>query len=523
LPANPSYPWQELSLEGEWEQSDSTLSEYSEDASHHQQRPLAVAFPKSEGDLQQLLQFARTYGLPLTARGAGTSRGGQPLGPGIILEFRRHWQKIIAFDESSRTLKVQPGALYGEVQKYLKELGRSFPPDPSYHQCTIGGMVANNAAGIHSVKYGGTLKHTKDLRYLCGGGQWHQATRADDLHERARAFLAKNGNDLSDYPDVEKNSSGYSLKDAWPSPEAPLDIAKLMVGSEGTLGLATELTLSTVPLPAATALGIVYFPSLVSALEGALAAKLFGPSACELVDRPLLDLHGKNTGQSRPLGPQHAKRMEGNPYLHHFYQSKAEAVLIIETEGDSEAQAQDLLQRILRALGSDFHTAKSSQEMALVWDLRRHSSPILNRLDGGKISIKPLWAVEDVSLPRATFVAYVQEQQKLFQEAGLLCSFFGHAASCNLHIDPVHLDPRLTRTDHEMAALFDRVTRDSYALAIRFGGSISGEHGDGLTRTPFLPLQYPKSYRIFAPLKQIFDPRGILNPGKVVAEEDVLR
>ncbi|MGE3260464.1 MAG: FAD-binding oxidoreductase [Bacteriovoracia bacterium] len=507
--SKPILPWNTLQLDGELSLLEQDRISHSEDASVHRLVPAAVAYPRTKRDLERILAFCRLHSLPLHGWGAGTSRGGQPLGNGLTVDFRKYFHHILGFDEASQELTVESGALYSEVQKYLRARGRSFPPDPSYHQCTIGGMVANNAAGIHSVKYGGTASYIAAMEFLTSDGAWHQSDQPDALTEKVQVFLKKNS--FSDYPAVEKNSAGYALNRGL-SAQGYLDLAQLLTGSEGTLGLFTEIRLRTVPLPTASSLGILYFESLESACRAAMDLRSYEISACELVDKVLLDLHAAATSE-----PKHAKKISGNTFLDLFYEKKAEAILVVEIEGGSTSAAEKTLRQALGSVTSlDSRIAQSPKESALIWDLRRHTSPILNRLENGKITIKPLWAVEDVSLPKENFLPYLTAQKALFTKHGLTCSFFGHAASCNLHIDPIGIDPRLALQNEELAALFDLVAEESYELVVRFGGSISGEHGDGIARTPFLKLQYPSSHRLFGPFKALFDPSGILNPGKIV-------
>jgi len=499
-------PWEKLNIELSRDERD--LDEHSEDASQYHARPAAVAFPRHVQDCRAILAFCREHGVSIHARGSGTSRGGQPLGSGLVVNFRRYMNRILSFD--GLTVVTEPGAHYSEVQKFLRPFGRSFPPDPSYHQCTIAGMIANNAAGIHSVKYGGTADHVRGLAFLTSDGALHDSDHADALSERVTSFLRKNQATFGeDFPRVEKNSSGYRV-DLGLRADGGLDLGKLLSGSEGTLALLTECRLSTVPLPKATALSLLYFRTLEDSLRAAPPLKDAGVAACEMVDKVLLDLHNAD-GDSK-----HAKKIGGNKFLDLFYELKAEAILVVETEGETVEAARRLLDQSIVGCGALATREGAGDDVALMWDLRRHTSPILNRLENGKISIKPLWGVEDVSLPRATFLPYIREQKEIFARSGLTCSFFGHAASCNLHIDPLAVDPRRARADADLALLYDRVAAESYALVIKHGGAISGEHGDGLSRTAYLPLQYPKSYPLFVELKNLFDPCGILNPGKIV-------
>lgn len=511
-------PWETLKsrLQGELSLQSHDLNDHAEDASIFRELPLAVAWPANRADCETIVGFCREHKVSIHAWGAGTSRGGQPLGPGLVVSFRRHMNKILAFDEATGELTCEPGVYYSEVQKFLKAKGRSFPPDPSWHQCTIAGMIANNAAGIHSVKYGGTVEHVAGLEFITGDGIFHSSDKPDELSGRVRAFLEEHKALVeADAPKVEKNSSGYNLARGLGA-DGKLDLPRLLTGSEGTLGLITKCRLASVELPKATALSLLYFSTLEAALEAAMDLRRWDVAACELVDKVLLDLHGAHGKKDEP---RHAKQITANPFLERFYELKAEAVLIVELEGETEAAAGRNLREAIEGFHPrplELHVAKDAAETALLWDLRRHTSPILNRLENGKITIKPLWGVEDVSLPRETFLAYVAEQKKIFESFGLTCSFFGHAASCNLHIDPLAVDPRQARKDQELARLYDEVADVSFRLVIHHGGAISGEHGDGLMRTRFLPLQYPKSYPLFAKLKEMFDPCGILNPGKIV-------
>lgn len=522
-PGQAEIPWQLLAerLEGELSLQEADREDHAEDASMFRIGPAAVAWPKHAGDCERILAFCRQHGVSLHPWGAGTSRGGQPLGKGLVVNFRRHMSRIVSYDETTGELTCEPGAYYSEVQKFLKERGRSFPPDPSWHQCTIGGMIANNAAGIHSVKYGGTVEHVAGLEFLCGEGLSHSTDEPDSLSEKVKALLEENRELIAaDYPKVEKNSSGYNLHRGL-NADGYLDLPRLLTGSEGSLALITKCRLFTVELPKATALALLYYPTLEAALAAAMDLRRFDVAACELVDKVLLDLHHSRTAS--PAGavsePRHAKKISDNPFLERFYSLGAEAVLIVELEGRIPEVA---LLNLREATGSvqprplELVHASGENETRLIWDLRRHTSPILNRLEDGKITIKPLWGVEDVSLPPETFLAYVREQKEIFGRHGLTCSFFGHAASCNLHIDPLAVDPRRARVDLELARLYDEVAEESFKLVIRHGGAISGEHGDGLMRTKYLPLQYPKAYPLFARLKALFDPYGILNPDKIV-------
>ncbi|MCO5144256.1 MAG: FAD-binding oxidoreductase [Oligoflexia bacterium] len=509
--------WDSLaqSLEGELSLDSKDIRAHQEDASIFQQTPTAVLYPKNTNDLKKILSFAREHKLTIHPWGVGTSRGGQPLGSGLILNFRKHWKKILSYDEASHEVTVEPGVLYSELQSYLKDKKRSFTPDPSYPHCTIGGMIANNASGIHALRWGGSIDLIRGIEFLGSDGELHSSDQEDRLSKKLSEILLPKRTEIeSSYPKVEKNSSGYALDRVFTQSEK-IDLAKLFTGSEGTLGLISKIRLATNPLCPENALALCYFSSLEDALQAALDLRTYNISACELIDRPLLKLHSDSENNHL----EHAKDLEKNEYLETFFQTHAEALLIVEwsTEEGEESAKQQLNEACAKIKNcTQFLLAKDEKEKTLFWDLRRHSSPILNKLKNGKLAIKPLWAMEDVSLPPENLIAYVQEQQKLFQEFGIECSFFGHAAASNLHIDPVHIDLREHRENDDLNKRFLAVTEASYKLTIKYGGSISGEHGDGLMRTPYLHWQFPKLMPIFKQIKELFDPENIFNPGKIV-------
>lgn len=490
--------------------------QFQKDASVYKILPSAVVFPKNLDDLHEVVTFARKSALSIHPWGAGTSRAGQPLGEGLIVNFRRHFTRILFYDEETFELTVEPGVAYSEVQSFLRERGRSFPPDPCYPHCTIGGMVASNTSGIHGLKHGGCLELVSAITFMDGEGRIHSSRDASEISEGAEKLVRKYWPLIeAEAPKVENISTGYHLDASLAG--GTFDLTKLLVGSEGTLGLFTSITLKTLPLKAPQALAICYFPSLEAALQAALDLRTFDPSACELVDKVVLDLHSS----AEPSGSKRANSILSNPYLRKFYVHKAQAMLVVEMEGDSAEDARAQLQKALTAVSSPAEIAKDQRAMDLMWDLHQNTSPILNKLENGKVEIKPLWNVEDVSLPPAKLVEYVQKQRQIYAKFDLVCSFFGHVAAANIHMDPVHLGAKRYEQTELHQKLFAAVAEESFALVVSMGGAISGEHGDGLSRTPFLPMQYPRTFPLFEKLKNTFDPFEVFNPGKKIVLENL--
>jgi FAD/FMN-containing dehydrogenase/Fe-S oxidoreductase len=481
---------------------------YSTDASIFQVTPLGVAVPRDEEDVQALVLYAAEHQIPLIPRGAGTGMAGESLGGGIIVDLSRHFRSIVEIGEE--TVRVQPGVVYRELNYQLARVGRRFAPDPtSGVQCTIGGMLATNASGAHVLRHGYTRDHVSHLRVVLDNGE----TATVGVEPRARAFDASNPrlagivHQVSDLlerhddlvqscrPRTRFNRCGYLLHDVL-APDH-LDLARLLVGSEGTLAVFTEATLRTVALPRGRSLVLLAFDSLDAAVHAAQGALASRPAACELMDRRLMTLAGVRDTDVKTLVP-----------------SEAEAVLLVEHEAESRAEARaatlelaDRLQRIeQRALYA--RIAFDDAEIDRIWTLRETVLPGLYALRGGP---QPIAFVEDVAVPIDVLLVFLHRVQDILKHHEITASFFIHAGAGQVHTRPF-LDLQRAEDVSRLWTLAEEI----HGLALELGGTVSTQHGTGLARTPWVARQVGQLYPVFRELKAIFDPQAIFNPGKIV-------
>lgn len=482
---------------------------YSTDASIFQVHPIGVAVPRDEEDVQALVRYAAEHRLPLVPRGAGSGVAGEALGPGLILDLSRHFQAIR--DVGADTIRVQAGVTCRAVNARLARDGRRFAPDPaSAAQCTVGGMVANNASGAHTLRYGYTRDHVAALRVVLDTGEAATVGRepvqpaAEDvpghLHDivgAAAVLLSENAELIRTCrPRTPYNRCGYLLHDALTADG--LDLAKLLTGSEGTLAVITEATLRTIPLPGGRSLVLLGFASLDAALRAAQRALPTGPAACELLDRRLLSLaRGSDAAAAAALVP---------PAI--------EAVLLVEYETDTTREARDAAQQLVEQLyrserlALHAHPAFDPDDIDRLWQLREVVLPTLYGLRGGA---QPVAFVEDVGVPPEELNAYLHRVQEILKEHETTASFLVHAGTGQVHTRPF-LDLQQPEDVSKLSAIAEEIHR----LALQLGGTVSSQHGTGLARTPWVARQYGPLYPVFRQLKAVFDPRGLFNPGKIV-------
>jgi len=484
---------------------------YSTDASIFQIEPLGVVAPRDEEDVQAVVRYAAEHRIPLIARGAGTGMAGESLGTGIIIDLSRHFRSIL--DIGDDTVRVQPGVVYRELNERLAKIGRRFAPDPtSGVQCTVGGMLANNASGAHVLRHGYTRDHVAQLRVVLDNGDAanvgveQRAATAAETNARLTKIVQHVSDLLQDNHALLQNSRprtrfdrcGYLLHDVLTA--KGLDLARLLVGSEGTLALFTEATLRTIPLPGARSLVLLAFESLDAAVGAAQDALFSQPAACELIDRRLMTLAGGRDALIKTLLPP-----------------EAEAVLLVEHEGETEIETReatlelaDRLQRVEhRALYA--RIAFTPEDIDRIWTLRETVLPGLYGIRGGP---QPIAFVEDVGVPSDQLVVYLHRVQKILKRREITASFLVHAGS-----GQVHTRPFLDLERSEDVSLLWAIAEEIHGLALELGGTVSTQHGTGLARTPWVERQYGQLYPVFRELKTIFDPQGILNPGKIVGPD----
>ena len=497
---------------------------YATDASVYREMPQAVAFPKNEHDIRKLVAFARSHHTSLIPRTAGTSLAGQVVGPGIVVDVSRHLNRIIEIDAKRGRVRVQPGVVRNELNLALVSHGIFFAPETStQNRCMIGGMVGNNACGANSVVYGSTREHFLSARAVLSDGSIaefgllslneFEAKCAGDTLEAAiyretKQLLGNPENRAEinrQFPkrSIHRRNTGYAidlLSDCAPLTPAgpPFNFCRLLAGSEGTLAFLTEITLACEPLPPReSALLCVHCSSIDEALRANLVALRHAPRACELMDDNILECTKTNLEQSK------------NRF---FVQGDPGAILAVELAAGTREEVGAVAAQLegeLRAAGLGYHhPVVWGSNGNRVWNLRKAALGLLANIPG---DAKPVAVIEDTAIDPEDMPAYVREFDEILARHGLSAVHYGHAASGELHLRPI-LNLKL----EEHQKLFRIIGTEIAQLTKRFGGSLSGEHGDGRLRGEFLPMMVgEKNYALFRAIKRTWDPAGIFNPGKI--------
>ena len=514
-------------LDGELACDALAVTAYSTDASEYQEQPVAVAFPASVAAVRELVRFASAHGVGLIPRGAGTSLAGQVVGNGIVVDLGRSLNAIVALDVARRRVRVQPGVVRNELNRFLAPHGLVFGPETSTaNWATLGGMVGNNSCGSNSIAYGSTRDHLVSARgFLADGSEVTfgplgprevEAKRhaADSLETRIyREIAAILGNEANrrlvresfPRPEVTRRNTGYALDALMHAssfdPEAADDfnICRLIAGSEGTLFVGVEFELNLLPLPPPGALLVVHCRTVDEALRAAVVAMRHRPTGCELIDDKILECTKANLEQSR-----NRDFVVGDPG----------AVLVVELRHEYRPTLEALLGRLegdLRSAGLGYaYPLLFGSDGDKVWELRRAGQGLVNNVPG---DAKPREIVEDTAVAVEDLPAYIAEFDRLLAEKyGIDCIHYAHAGAGELHLRPLF-------DLHSPAGLrmFRDVATDVAALVKKYRGSLSGEHGDGRLRGEFIrSMVGPACYDLFVRVKRAFDPQGILNPGKIV-------
>jgi FAD/FMN-containing dehydrogenase/Fe-S oxidoreductase len=486
---------------------------YASDASIFEVPPLGVARPRTSADVSAIVRYAAERGIPVFARGAGSGLAGDSLGRGLIIDFSRHLRRIIAIDDDSVT--VQAGVVLAQLNERLARRGRQFGPDPAAEQTTtIGSVVALDASGSHWPAYGSARRYVRELEVVLADGQIARLSRHQvpdppaAREENVAAYLAAGVREIATNhraaiderrPRSLVNRSGYHLHDLQTSDG--IDLARLLVGSEGTLALVTEAVLGTVPLPRHIANVLLFFTSLDNAAAAAAELSTQSLRACDLMDRRHLSL-------AREIDPRYEFMISAD----------VEAVLLVEREGATADEARSAILELVDLVANRLNLASGSQvaldddDNALMWQLARRFVPTLYRLRG---STRPAPFVEDIAVPPAELPAFIPRALETLRARQITASIFGHAAHGQLHIRPF-ID---LANDDDVQNLRD-VAEELYSAVWEIGGTISGEHAEGYSRTPYVEQQHgPSLMAAFREVKRLFDPQGILNPGKKIPLE----
>ncbi len=478
------------------EKSAAVRAIYSRAACMFKMMPQAVFFPRTEDDFIHILEFANSRGLPLTLRGGGSGLAGQTLGQGIIVDHSRYLKQFEIKEDFEVITSM--GVTLSHLNKALAQKNLFFPPDPSSADfCSIGGMVGNNSKGARSVKYGGTFKHLNYIDLLLTDGSivrienmgfFPSEYSNKKLKEVAKLIANNRTLILSGWPKSKANTSGYNLKDCL-CEGGKVNLLPLFVGSEGTLAIFLKASLKVRKIPVKRSLAIAEFASLEEATEAVLDIIPYNPSALELLDKSFIEIVRKGYGEF-PIN----------------ISPECNSILIVETDGENESESEETLNKILQNTpsGMRFHEAKSFYEREKVWVFRKAASPLLNK---GKGKLKSVRIIEDGAVPIKNIPAYIEGVKEILNSKDIEMVIFGHSGDGNFHINPL-MD--MTNENH-FRAVPEIIEKTAHLLS-KLDGTLSGEHGDGRLRAPYLKIIYKEIYEIFLKIKEILDPDNILNP-----------
>ena len=498
---------------------------FATDASVYREIPLAVAYPKNVDDLRLLIKFARDNRTSLIPRTAGTSLAGQCVGKGIVVDVSRHFTAILQLDEQARTVTVQPGLIRDDLNRFLKPYGLFFGPNTSTsNRCMIGGMVGNNSSGTTSIKYGVTRDKVVQLNTLLADAseaifselsseEFSEKLKLDNKEgelycgifdalkpEEVRQQIAKG----FPKPEIHRRNTGYAV-DALAASEIfqegaqKFNFCDLLCGSEGTLAFTTEITLQLDALPPKNAIMIAaHFDSVEKCLQAVVPAMQHSLFTCEMMDRVILDCT-KNSLKYR----ENRFFIEGDPA----------AILMLELRAEDELELADMAANLVKTL-EESRLAYAlpvlrNDTIDLALELRKAGLGLLGNIVGDR---KAVACIEDTAVAVEDLSAYILEFSQLMKTYGQEAVYYAHAGAGELHLRPI-----LNLKKEEDVVLFKKITTDVAALVKKYGGSMSGEHGDGRVRAEFIEVMIgPANYRLLKKVKNTFDPENIFNPGKII-------
>jgi len=515
----------EASLKGDLQYNALYKSLYATDASVYRKLPLAVAFPKDAGDLKLLLAFAQQHKTGLIPRTAGTSLAGQCVGDGIVVDTSKYFTKILAFDEAHKTICVQPGVIRDDLNRFLKPYGLFYGPNTSTsNRCMMGGMVGNNSSGTTSIKYGVSRDKIINLKTVLSDGSEATFKTIDEtvFNEKCigtkleNAIYRKIKEELSQKdiqqeikkefpkPEIHRRNNGYAV-DAlldfklFGGNKNIINIAKLLCGSEGTLAFSTEITLQLDTLPPKENVMIgSHFTSVSESLKAVVVAMQHDLYTCELMDKTILDCTKNNREQSK------------NRF---FIKGDPGGILMLELATNSREKTQKLAQALIADLkahnfGYHFPILKGSDIDKLV-NLRKAGLGLLGNIVGDD---KAVACIEDTAVTVKDLPNYIAEFTQMMDSYNQEAVYYAHAGAGEIHLRPI-----LNLKKQADVKLFRTITTQTAQMVKRYGGSFSGEHGDGIVRSAFIPLMIgEKNYELLKRIKKTFDPDNLLNPGKIV-------
>jgi len=483
---------------------------YSTDASIYQIEPVGVVVPQSEEDALAAFRIAVDEGVPVLARGGGTSQCGQTVGAALIIDHSKHLNRVLALDKDARTVIVQPGVVLDQLNAYLKPHGLWYPVDVSTSaQATLGGMAGNNSCGSRSIQYGNMVHNVRGIDAVLadgselpfgevkGDGEIAGPAGYRELVRKIRAIAAREAEEIEHrYPKLLRRVGGYNLDMV---SGIPFNMAHLLVGSEGTLAYSRRLHLNLSPLPKHKTLGICHFPTFFQSMEAPQHIVKLAPAAVELVDRTMIGLARGNPAFRTTVD----RCVKGDP----------DAILLVEFAGDDRNEQIRRLKQLSELMGDSGLPGSVVEviEPALqrdFWEVRKAGLNIMMSMKGDG---KPVSFIEDCAVPLENLAEYTERLTRVFEKHGTKGTWYAHASVGCLHVRPV-LDMR-----REGAKQMRAIAEEAAEMVKQYKGSYSGEHGDGLARSEWVePFFGPKLARAFGEIKDLFDPKGLMNPGKIV-------
>ncbi|MFB9968833.1 FAD-binding and (Fe-S)-binding domain-containing protein [Pseudoroseomonas cervicalis] len=501
--------------EGEVKFAPADRGRYATDASIYQMEPIGVLVPKTIADVEAAMAICRAEGVPVLPRGGGTSQCGQTVNRALVLDCTKHLRRVLEVDEAAGTAWVEPGITLGALNDSLKSRKKFFPVDPStWARCTIGGMAGNNSCGSKSIRYGLMADNVLAVDAILPDGQRHVfgaaleagAETPESVATLLRALEALGTREAAEiaarFPKQLRRVGGYNIDALTPEARAAGrgNLARLLVGSEGTLAFSAALQLKLSPIKPRKVLGICQFPSFRAAMAASEHLVTLNPEAVELVDRTMIDL-----GRSIPIYRATIDRIVlGEP----------DSLLIVEFHGDDDAallRELDRLDEMMGDLGYPGAVVRATEAgfQAAIAEVREAGLNIMMSMKGDG---KPVSFIEDTAVDLPDLADYTERLNEVFERHGTKGTWYAHASVGCLHVRPV-----LNMKEGEDVAKMRAIAEECFALVREYKGSHSGEHGDGIVRSEFHEAMFgSRIVRAFEAVKDAFDPAGLMNPGRVV-------
>ncbi len=515
----------QLKFDGDVHTDDLNKIIYATDASAYREMPIAIVKPKHKSDIKTIIDFANQYQIPLIPRAAGTSLAGQVVGYGIVVDISKYFTRIKEINTEKGYAIIEPGVVRDELNLILKKEGLFFSPETSTsNRCNMGGMVGNNSCGAHSLVYGSTREHLQEVKgFLSDGSEVHfkplfleefkrKATGIrleNKIYKHIYSLLSseENQKEITEQfpnPKNKRRNTGYALdllleSEPFQDTPIPFNFSKLIAGSEGTLMFMTELKVRLTHLPPSEkALVCVHLNSVTEAIRANLIALKHNPSAIELMDKTIMDLAKENRASAK-----NRFFIEGDPG----------AMLMVEFDKLSLEEISEIteeMEKEMREANLGYHfPIIRGKDISKVWDVRKAGLGLLSNMKG---DAKPVPVIEDTAVLPEHLEAYIDDFNALLKQHNLSCVYYAHIATGEIHLRPV-----MNLKTKEGQELFHTIALEVAKLVKKYNGSLSGEHGDGRLRGEFIPLMMgEKVYRMFKDIKQVWDPKGIFNPNKIV-------